>query len=125
MPIKATTTARGSAPPARGDPKGIDAAIATQKSVEGSVEENVFRALQKALDQDKLLKSIDPKFSKDFDRLMKEILINYQKRNITILEFLDFYDSYKQNILQLNAIQFNRISAFEAINFFTANNFFN
>ena len=104
---------------------GIDAAIATQKSVEGSVEENVLRALQKALDQDKLLKSIDPKFSKDFDRLMKEILINYQKRNITILEFLDFYDSYKQNILQLNAIQFNRISAFEAINFFTANNFFN
>ncbi len=104
---------------------GIDAAVATQRSVEESVEENVFRALQKAIDQDKLLKSIDPSFSADFDRLMKEILINYQKRNISILEFLDFYDSYKQNILQLNAIQFNRVSAFEAINFFTANNFFN
>lgn len=104
---------------------GIDAAAATQRSVEESVEENVFRALQKALDQDKLLKSIDPKFSTDFDRLMKEILINYQKRNISILEFLDFYDSYKQNVLQINSIQFNRVSAFEAINFFTANNFFN
>ena len=103
----------------------IDAAVATQRSVEESVEENVFRALQKALDQDKLLKNIDPKFSTDFDRLMKEILINYQKRNISILEFLDFYDSYKQNVLQINAIQFNRINAFEAINFFTANNFFN
>ena len=104
---------------------GINAAVATQKSVEGSVEENVFRALQKAMDQDKLLKGIDPKFSADFDRLMKEIFINYQKRNITILEFLDFYDSYKQHTLQLNSIQFNRISAFEAINFYTANNFFN
>lgn len=104
---------------------GIDVSVATQNSIEASVEENVFRALQKALDQDKLFKGIDPKFSKDFDRLMKEILINYQKRNITILEFLDFYDSYKQNILQINAIQFNRVSAFEAINYYTANNFFN
>ncbi len=104
---------------------GIDAATASQKSVEASVEENIFRALQKALDQDKLLKDIDPAFSNDFDRLMKEVLTNYQKRNISILEFLDFYDSYKQNVLQINAIQFNRVSAFEDINFFTANNFFN
>ncbi len=104
---------------------GIDAAASTQKSVAASVEESVFRALQKALDQDKLFKAIDPKFSLDFDRLMKEVLINYQKRNISILEFLDFYDSFKQNVLQLNSIQFNRVSAFEDINFFTANNFFN
>jgi cobalt-zinc-cadmium efflux system outer membrane protein len=104
---------------------GINAASAVQKSTEASVEENVFRALQKALDQDKLFKDIDPSFLNDFDRLMKEVLINYQKRNISILEFLDFYDSYKQNVLQLNAIQFNRVSAFEDINFFTTNNFFN
>ena len=89
------------------------------------MEENVSRALQKAIDQDKLLKDIDPTFSNDLDRLMKEILINYQKRNISILEFLDFYDAYKQNILQINSIQFNRVSAFEDLNFFTANNFFN
>ena len=103
----------------------IDAAASAQKSVEASVEENVFRALQKALDQDKLFREIDPEFLSDFDRLMKEVLANYKKRNISILEFLDFYDSYKQNVLQINAIQFNRVSAFEDINFFTANNFFN
>ena len=34
MPIKATTTARGSAPPARGDPNGIDAAIAAPGAIE-------------------------------------------------------------------------------------------
>lgn len=103
----------------------IDAATASQKSVAASVEENIYRALQKAIDQDKLFKDIDPSFSNDFNRLMKEIVINYQKRNISILEFLDFYDSYKQNILQINAIQFNRVSAFEDLNFYTANNFFN
>ncbi len=103
----------------------IDAASASQRNVEASVEENIFRALQKAISQDKLLKGIDPLFSNDFERLMKEVVANYQKRNISILEFLDFYDSYKQNILQLNAIQFNRVSAFEDLNFYTANNFFN
>ena len=103
----------------------IDAATTSQKSVAAAVEENITRSLQKAISQDKLFKDIDPSFSTDFDILMKEIVINYQKRNISILEFLDFYDSYKQNILQINSIQFNRVSAFEDLNFYTANNFFN
>lgn len=97
----------------------------SQKSTQATVEENVARSLQKAFAQDKLYQTIDPKFSGDFERLMREFLINYQKRNISILEFLDFYDAYKQNTLQLNTIQFNRISAFEDINYYTGTNFFN
>ncbi len=104
---------------------GIAAATSSQKSIEASVEESVFRALQKAIDQDKLYRYIDNKFLNDFDRLMKEVFINYQKRNISILDFLDFYDSYKQNALQVNTIRFNRVAAFEDINFYTGNNFFN
>ncbi|MBN8718901.1 MAG: TolC family protein [Sediminibacterium magnilacihabitans] len=97
----------------------------TEKSVEASVEEQLYRALQKAYDNNKLYKNIDPKFSGDFDRLLNEVLINYQRRNIGLLDFLDFYDAYKSNILQINSIQFNRISAFEDINFYTGTNFYN
>jgi len=61
----------------------------------------------------------------DFNRLLHEVLINYQKRNLTLLDFLDFYDSYKQNILQANAVQYNRVSAFEDLNFYTGTGFFN
>ncbi|HZE84032.1 MAG TPA: TolC family protein, partial [Puia sp.] len=61
----------------------------------------------------------------DFERLMHEVLINYQKRNLSLLDFLDFYDSYKQNILQSNSIRYNRVSAFEDINYYTGTNFFN
>jgi cobalt-zinc-cadmium efflux system outer membrane protein len=103
----------------------IDYSLAAQKSTEATVEENVYRALQKAVDADKMYKNIDPKFANDFDRLMHEVLNNYQKRNITLLDFLDFYDSYKQNILQLNALKFNKVSALEDINFYTGTNFFN
>jgi len=98
---------------------------ALEKSTEATVQENVNNSLEIAFAQDKLFKSIDPKFSDDFERLMHEVLVNYQKRNISILEFLDFYDSYKQNALQINSIKFNRASAFEDINFYTGTNFFN
>ncbi|MDR3712569.1 MAG: TolC family protein [Puia sp.] len=98
---------------------------ATQKSTQATVEENVARSLQKAFAEDKLYQNIDPKFNGDFQRLMNEVLINYQKRNLSILDFLDFYDSYKQTTLQLNSIRFNRVSAFEDINYYTGTNFFN
>jgi cobalt-zinc-cadmium efflux system outer membrane protein len=102
----------------------VDYATALQKTAEATVAENVARSLQKAYAQNKLYQSIDPSFSGDFERLMNEVLINYKKRNISILDFLDFYDSYKQNMLQLNTIQFNRVSAFEDINYYTGTEFF-
>ncbi len=102
----------------------IDVNDALQKGTEATVEENVYRALQKAIVNDKLYKSIDPKFMSDFDRLLHEVLMNYQRRNLTLLDFLDFYDSYKDNILASNALRFNRLSAFEDINFYTGTEFF-
>ena len=99
--------------------------VATQKSTQATVEENVANSLQKAFAQQKMYQNIDPKFYADFEHMLHEVLINYQKRNISILDFLDFYDSYKQNTLQLNTVQFNRISAFEDINYYTGTNFFN
>lgn len=101
-----------------------DAFTALQQSTEATVQENVFRSLQRAFSNDKMLKNIDPKFLSDFDRLLHEVLINYQKRNITLLDFLDFYDSYKQNILASNSILFNRLTAFEDINYYTGTEFF-
>jgi len=98
---------------------------ALQKSTEATVDEQVTRALQKAFDADRLYKKMDASFSADFDRLTNEVLINYQKRNISILDFLDFYDSYKQNVLQVNTVKFNRVSAFEDLNFYTGTNLFN
>ena len=103
----------------------IDYSSASQKSTELTVQENVARSLQKAFAQDKMFHNIDTGFSSNFDRLMHEVLINYQKRNITILDFLDFYDSYKQHILQVNSIGLNRVNAFEDINYYTGTNFFN
>jgi cobalt-zinc-cadmium efflux system outer membrane protein len=103
----------------------VQSTRATEKSTIATVDENVARSLQKAYDERRLVQTIDPKFFASFDRLMQQVLINYQKRNISILDFLDFYDSYKQNALQVNTIRFNLVSAFEDINYYTGTNFFN
>jgi cobalt-zinc-cadmium efflux system outer membrane protein len=93
----------------------------TQKTL----EEQVYRAFQKAIDADKLYKGIDPAFAGNFDRLAKEMLDHYMKRNVSLLNFLTFYDSYKQNIVQLNTILCNKVNALENINFLTGTNLFN
>ena len=69
--------------------------------------------------------TIDPKFAADFQRLNDEVLNHIFGVNISILDFLDFYDSFKQNIVQMNTIQYNRVNAFEDINYYTGTNFFN
>ena len=103
----------------------IDISSTLQKYNEATIEEQIARALQKAIDNQKLYQKIDPSFSNDIEKMEMEVMSNYQKRNIGLLEFIDFYDSYKQNTLQLNAIKFNKINALEDINFYTATNLFN
>ena len=99
-------------------------ADATQRSTEATVQENVYRALQKAYANEKLYKNIDPAFARDFERLSQAELSQYEKRNIGLLEFQSFYDAYKQNVLQVNTILFNRVSAFEDLNFYTGTNLY-
>jgi outer membrane protein, heavy metal efflux system len=94
------------------------------EATQANVNEQIYNALLKAIESDKLLKSRDASFEKDFKRLLDEVLKNYQVRNISLLDFLDFYDSYKQNTLQINSVNFNRISAFEDLYYYSGIDFF-
>lgn len=98
---------------------------ATEESVRLTVEENVYRALQKAIDADKLFKKMDATLGKDYARLIAAALEQYKRRNMGLLEFLDFYDAYIQNALQINAVRYNKLDALENINFYTGSNLFN
>ncbi|MBO9620804.1 MAG: TolC family protein [Niabella sp.] len=112
----------------QGNIKSAKAAIkmneATEQSAQLTVEENVYRALQKAIDADNLYKKIDPAFGQDYTRLVTAAVEHYKRREMGLLDFLDFYDSYKQTTLQVNAIKYNKINALEGINFYTGSSFF-
>ena len=92
---------------------------------QSQVESDVATNYKNALRLEKLNNSFDPAFKDDFNHLIQEVTKNYEKRNIGLLEFLDFYDSYKTNVIQLNNLRFNRILSLEQINFITGTPFFN
>ena len=52
-----------------------------------------------------------------FARLMAGIEQSYAKRVVSVVEYLDFYEAYKNNVAQLNALRANRMRAFEQLNF--------
>jgi cobalt-zinc-cadmium efflux system outer membrane protein len=90
-----------------------------------SMDEQVFRGLQKAIDADKLYRGIDPGFATKFDTLAAEMLKNYMNRNVNLLAFQAFYDSYKDNIEQLTTILYNKVNCLESLNLLTGTNFYN
>ena len=90
-----------------------------------TLEEQVVRGYQKAIDANKLSREIDPAFAGNFESLANEMLKNYMKRNVSLLNFLTFYDSFKQNTIQQNSILFNKVNALENLNYLTGSNFFN
>jgi len=47
---------------------------------------------------------ISPSTKSDFETVYNGILLNFQKRNISLLEFTDFMESYNQGNIQLNEI---------------------
>ena len=95
------------------------------QSTQKTVEEQVYRGLERASDADKLYQSLDKSFTGEFSQLARAVYENYVKRNISLLDFLNFYDSYKTYTVQLNYILQNRAVALENINFLTGTNFFN
>lgn len=92
-----------------------------QDQVDNDISVNYLTASR----YEKLSNSFDPKFKGDFTHLIQEVVKNYQVRNIGLIEFLYFYDSYKVNAVQLNNIQLNRVTALEQLNFVTGTPFFN
>ena len=103
----------------------IDESKVQLQSHQDQVESDVNSNYKNALRLEKLYNSFDPSFKQNFTHLIQQVFINYQKRNISLLEFLDFYDSYKTNTIQLNNLQLNRIISLEQLNYVTGTPFFN
>lgn len=89
------------------------------------VKNEVTTSYINALRSEKLLTGFDPDFQKNMKNLIDQVTINFQRKNITILEFLDFYNSYKENVLQINQLRYNKMSALEQLNFSVGKTIFN
>lgn len=86
-----------------------------QKQV--SVQNDVFASYQKMAETEKLNTSLSPNFATDFNSLLKGALSNFEKKNLSLLEFVDMFESYKESMVQYNTIKTQRLTAFEELNF--------
>jgi outer membrane protein, heavy metal efflux system len=86
-------------------------------SAEDQVKADVIEAYSVALETDKLGSSFDSGFLDDLDRMNDEMLRNFEKRNISLIEFLDYYDAYKTNVIQMNSLLFNRANSIENLSY--------
>ncbi|GAA4021448.1 TolC family protein [Hymenobacter glaciei] len=80
------------------------------------VQSEVHQAYQLAARNDELFQNTD-RDTAPFARLMVGIEQSYAKRILSLVEYLDFFESYKNNLTQLNTLRANRVRAFEQLNF--------
>ncbi len=97
----------------------LEADKAARNNLRLNVQKDVTVAYRKAMETDSLYRNFDKQFGEEYGRLVDGMVANYERRNIGIIEFTDFYESYRTSMLQLNQLQNDRIDAFENLNFVT------
>ncbi|QJB37045.1 TolC family protein [Chitinophaga oryzae] len=88
------------------------------------LEHDVMNSLQQALKTEKLLQDFDPGFEKEYTAMMHEVEKNYGLHHLGLLEFIDLYDAYRNNVLKMNELKYDRLNALEQINFATGASIF-
>lgn len=102
----------------------IDAGKLQVQQQNAQLENEVYNSYTSALRIENLYQGFDKGFHADFDKLIAEVVKNFKNRNISLIEFLDFYDAYKASTLQMNTLKYERMNAKEEINFVTGSTIF-
>jgi cobalt-zinc-cadmium efflux system outer membrane protein len=102
----------------------IKAARSTIKSAElilqykqSEVDKQVAASLYRLNEAEKEYKLTEQSFNKDFPEVNKAMIENFNKGNISLLEFVDFFENYNLVIRQLNQLHKQRRLAWEELEY--------
>jgi cobalt-zinc-cadmium efflux system outer membrane protein len=95
-----------------------------QSQAELKVRNEISNAYRQLLETDKLYKTASLEFTSDYEKLLDGITKGYQNHTISLLEFIDYYETYKNSKLELNHLQNNRLDALENLNLATGTTIF-
>jgi cobalt-zinc-cadmium efflux system outer membrane protein len=84
-----------------------------------SLKEDIQGAYVKAVEIDRRYRQSDNEFIPEYKTLIEGVIANYKNRNISMLEFTDFYESYRTSMLQWQQLRSDRVQAFENLNYAT------
>ncbi|TGL62973.1 TolC family protein [Leptospira sarikeiensis] len=81
------------------------------------VENEVNVALATAKAKDNLYRKFRNTYTKDYSDLAEDMILSYEKRYISILEFADFFETYRSSIVEMLRLQTDRMEAIEGVNY--------
>jgi outer membrane protein, heavy metal efflux system len=92
-------------------------ALRNQKELE--VKNDINKAFVQLLETDRLYKFSLQKFDSSYDNLFDGITSAYRNHTINLLEFIDYYETYKNSKNEYYQLQNNRLDAMEDLNMAT------
>ena len=105
----------------QGSIKAAEFALAADRrlfeAARGRAVKEVRAAWHKAVDADAAWQGTDKRFAVEYERLVAGTTANYTARNISIMQFTDFFDSWRQTMQQLTQLEQSRAEAIEALNY--------
>jgi cobalt-zinc-cadmium efflux system outer membrane protein len=89
--------------------------LVSQKQTE--IENDVLKAYSNALEADRTCRTIDAEFEQKLHDLLQSITANFRKKNISMLEFTDFYEAYRDNVININKLRNRKAQTMEELRF--------
>ncbi len=96
---------------------GLDISRALLYCARQRVGKDVRVAWEKAMEADRLLQHFDKTFTAEYQTLVDGMIASYEKRNIRIIEFTDFFEAYRTSMIQMFQLQNSRLDAVETLNY--------
>ncbi|MEZ0607059.1 TolC family protein [Fibrella sp. WM1] len=96
-----------------------------QRQKELQIGNEVTTALLKVREVERRVQSVERSFAEQFEQLNRGVVTNFQKGNLTLLEFVDLIETYTASIQQINRLKAERVSAYEELNYLIGNDLVN
>ncbi len=90
---------------------------AYQLYLRDEIEQELRLALESHARNLRLLLRLDPRFEQDFEAILETLLQQYQQGEIRLVEFIDFYESYREGLLRTFEIQNRFLQSVETLNY--------
>lgn len=104
----------------------LDESKVQQSQAELEVRNDISKAYTQLMEAEKVYTSASKYFmNDDYEKLIDGIVKGYKNKTINLLEFIDYYETYKNSKTEMNLLLINRLEAMEYLNFVTGKNWFN
>jgi cobalt-zinc-cadmium efflux system outer membrane protein len=81
------------------------------------INNEIISSLYKIKSIDELYDHLDLTFTNEFELLNQGVIENFRKRNLSLIEFIDLFETYMNSIKEMNRLNINRINAYEELSF--------